>query len=78
MWNEQKDWKHLICGYGEEWGVKNGQINKRYSCSRKSGRRKNNAGTDKEEENKLAGPLTLELPTEGCSRRNGKRAEGSR
>ena len=36
------------------------------SCARKSGRRKNNTGTDKEEENKLAGPA------EGCSRRNGK------
>ena len=36
-------------------------------------RRKNNAGTDKEEEMKLAGPLAKkELPAEGCSRRNGK------
>ena len=44
-------------------------------CSyiRKSERRKNNAGTVKEEENKLAEPLTTkELPAEGCSRRNGK------
>ena len=32
--------------------------NKECSCVRKSGRRKNNAGTDKEEEKKLAGPLT--------------------
>ena len=33
----------------------------------------NNAGIDKEEENKLARPLTKkELPAEGCSRRNGK------
>ena len=39
------------------------------SCARKSGRRKNNARTDKEEENKLAGPLAKkELPAEGCSR----------
>ena len=30
---------------------------KNCSCARKSGRRKNNAGTDKEEERKLAGPL---------------------
>ena len=29
--------------------------NKKCSCARKSGRRKNNAGTDKEEEKKLAG-----------------------
>ena len=28
------------------------------SCARKSGRRKNNAGTDKEEEKKLSGPRT--------------------
>ena len=35
----------------------------------KSGRRKNNAGTDKEEEKKLAGRLAKkELPAEGCSR----------
>ena len=35
---------------------------KKYRCARKSGRRNNNAGTDKEEEKKLAGPLddTLE------------------
>ena len=32
--------------------------NTKYSCARKSGRRKNNAGTDKEEENKLTGLLT--------------------
>ena len=39
---------------------------------RKSGRRKNNAGTDKEEEKKLAGSLAnKEMPAEGCSRRNG-------
>ena len=30
---------------------------KNCSCARESGRRKNNAGTDKEEEKKLAGPL---------------------
>ena len=45
---------------------------------KKSGRRKNNAGTDKEEEKKLAGPLAKkELPAEGCSRGNGKREEDS-
>ena len=47
--------------------------NKKCSCARNSGRRKNNAGTDKEEENKLAGPLpNKKLSAEGCSRRNGK------
>ena len=40
--------------------------NKKCSCARKSGRRKNNAGTNKEEEKKLAGPLAKkELPAEG-------------
>ena len=47
--------------------------NKKCSCARKSGRRKNNAGTDKEEEKKLSGPLAKkELPAKGCSRKNGK------
>ena len=47
--------------------------NKKSSWSRKSERWKNNAGTDKEEEKKLAGPVAKkELPAEGCSRRNGK------
>ena len=41
--------------------------------SRKSGRRKNNAGTDKNKENKLAGPLAKKkLSVEGYSKRNGK------
>ena len=31
--------------------------NKKCICTRKSGRRKKNGGTDKEEETKLAGPL---------------------
>ena len=49
------------------------------SCARKSDTRKNSAGTDREEENKLAEPLAKkELPAKGCSRRNGKREEGSR
>ena len=53
--------------------------NEKCCCARKSGRRKNNAGTDKEEENKLAGTVAkTELPAERCSRRNGKREEGSR
>ena len=52
--------------------------NKKCSGARKSGRRKNNAGTDKEEENKLAGPLAKkELPAlEGMV--NGKKARGRR
>ena len=50
---------------------------KKCSCARKSGRRTNKAGTDKEE-NKLAGPLARKkLPAEECSRRNGKREESS-
>ena len=37
--------------------------NKKCTCARESGRRKNNAGTDKEEEKKSAGPLAKkELP----------------
>ena len=51
--------------------------NKKCSCARKSGRGKNNAGTD-EEEKKLAGPLAKkELSAEGCSRRYGKLEESS-
>ena len=53
--------------------------NKKCCFSRNSGRRKNNTGTVKEEEKKLAGSLAKkELPAEGCSRRNGKREESSR
>ena len=53
--------------------------NKKCSCARKSRRRKNNAGTDKEEEKKLAGPLAKkELPAEECSRSYGKWEESSR
>ena len=55
------------------------QHKKKCSCAGKHGRRKNYAGTDKEEEKKLAGPLAKKrLPDEGCSRRYGKREEGSR
>ena len=43
--------------------------NKKFSYARKSGRKKNNAGTDKEEEKKLTDALAKkELPAEGCSR----------
>ena len=53
--------------------------NKLLQLCYKSGRRKNIAGTDEEEEKKLAGPLAKkELPAEGCCRRNGKREESSR
>ena len=46
-----------------------GRQNKKCSYDRKSGERKNNATTDKEEEKKLAGPLAkMKPPPEGCSR----------
>ena len=52
--------------------------NKKCSGARKSERRKNNAGTDKEEEEKLARPLAnKELPAEECST-NGKNVRGRR
>ena len=50
--------------------------NKKCSCARKSGRRKNDAGTDKEEEKKLAGPLTKKDAVEGMV--NGKNVRGRR
>ena len=69
------DWKHLE----KDGACKMDRQNKECSCIRNSGRRKNNAGTDKEEEKTLAGPLAKkELPAEGCSRRNSKREECSR
>ena len=53
--------------------------NKKCSCATKSGRRKNNAGTDKEEEKKLVGTLAKkQLPARGCSRRYGIWEESSR
>ena len=53
--------------------------NKNSSCAGKGGGRKNNAGTDKEEEKKLTWTLTKkELPSEGCFIRNGKQGEDSR
>ncbi len=54
---------------------------KKCSFARKSGKRKNNAGTDKEEEKKLAGPLAKkELPAEGSLEGmiNGKKVRGIR
>ena len=53
--------------------------NKKWSCARKSGRKKNKVGTNKEEVKKLAGPLAKkELPAERCCRRNDKLEENSR
>ena len=47
----------------------NRQNKKKSSRSRKSGKRKNNVRTIKEEEKKYAGPLAKkELPAEGCAR----------
>ena len=54
----------------EEGACKMDRQNKKCSYTGKSGTRKNNAGTDKEKEKKLAGPLAKkELPAEGCCRR---------
>ena len=47
--------------------------NTKCSFAIKSGRRKNNVVTNKEEEKKIGWPLTKkELPVEGYSKRNGK------
>ena len=63
----------------KEGACKMTRQNKKCSCAKKSGGMKNNAGTDKEEEKKLAGPLAKKkLPAEEWSRGNGKREEGSR
>ena len=35
----KNDWKNLRCGYGEGWSVKMDRQNKKYSCTRKNGRR---------------------------------------
>ena len=52
--------------------------NKKCSYARKSGRWKNNARSDKEEEKKLAGPMAkTKLSAQGCSRRTGMCEEGS-
>ena len=73
----KKDWKHFkmwiwIRMERVKWTDKI----KTCSCARKNGRMKKNAGTYKEEEKKLAGPLAMKkLPAEGCSRRNGKRED---
>ena len=65
----KNDWKHLRWGMEKDGACKMDRQNKRCSYARKSGRRKNNAGSNKEEENKLAGSLAeKELPAEGCSR----------
>ena len=64
---------------GKDGACKMDRQNKKCSYAIKSGRKKNNAGTVKEEEKNLAGSLSKrELPFEGRSRRNGKREEDSR
>ena len=56
-----------------------GRQNKKCNCAGKSGRRKNNAETEKEEEKKLVWPVAKkELPSEGSSRMNGKWDESLR
>ena len=75
----KNNWKHLRCGYEKDGACKTDLQDKKCNCGWKSGRRKNNAGTNKEEEKKLAGPLAKkELLAEGWSTRKGKREEGSR
>ena len=67
--------------YGEGWSVKwTDKIKNAIVLERVGeGRIGSNAGADKEEEKKLAGPLAKnELPAQGCSRNNGKREGGSR
>ena len=60
----KNDRKHLRCGYGEGWSVKNGESKNAVVLERVG-----EAGTHKEEKKKLAGPLAKkELPDEGCSR----------
>ena len=63
----------------KDGACKTDRQNKKCSFTRKSGRRKNNAGTDKEEEKKLAATLAKKkLPGEGCSGRYGKWEGSSR
>ena len=63
----------------KDGACKMGRQNKKCSYAGNSGRRKHNAGTDKEEEKKLHGPLAKkEQPAEGCTIRNCKREENSR
>ena len=76
--NEQKRLEAFEM-WKEEGACKMDRQNKKCSYTGKSGTRKNNAGTDKEKEKKLAGPLAKkELPAEGCSRSYGKWEESSR
>ena len=65
----KNDWKHLRMMERVKWTDKI----KKFTCARKSRRRKNNDRTDIEEEKKLARLLAKkELPAEGCSKWNGK------
>ena len=59
------DWKHLNVDMEKHGVYEMDRQNKKCNYARKSGRRKNNAGTHKEEEKKLAGPLAKkELPAD--------------
>ena len=40
----KNDWKHLRCGMEKDGACKMDRQNKKCSCARKGGRRKNNAG----------------------------------
>ena len=54
-------------GLEKDGACKIDRQNKKCSCARKSGRRKNYAATYKEEEKKLAGPLAKkELPAKNA------------
>ena len=78
-WTLRRSEQKRLEAFQKDGACKMDRQNKICSCARKSGRMKNNAGTDKEEEKKLAEPLAKkELPAEGCSGRNGKREESSR
>ena len=46
----KNDWKHLRCGMEKDGVCKMDKQNKKCNCARESGGRKNNAGTDKEQE----------------------------
>ena len=52
--------------------------NKKCSCDRKSGRRKNNVGTDKEKINWMGHWLRRNCLLKDALRMNGKRKDGSR
>ena len=70
----KNNWKYLRCGMEKDGACKMDRQNKKCRCARKSWRRKSNAGTEEEEENKLVGPLAKkELPSEGWKKVGGRR-----